>query len=151
MVDVRLKAGTWVLVGDGRKALLAVNAGDALSPDLRKLDVSVDDNPPTHQQGTDVPGRAFSSVGAIRSAVGQTDWHTLQEDRFAAAMAERINRAAAERQFDEILVVAPPKILADLRRAFSAEAKKRVVAEIAKDLTKHPLSEIVKLLTGAAK
>ena len=75
----------------------------------------------------------------------------LEEHRFAAAMAERINKAAAERQFKEIVVVAPPKILADLRRAFSAETKKRVVAEIAKDLTKHPLSEIAKILTGAPK
>lgn len=151
MSEVQLKAGMWVLVGDGRKALLAVNAGDALAPDLRKLDVSIDYNPPTHEQGTDVPGRAFSSVGRIRSAVGQTDWHTLEEDRFAAAMAQRINKAAAERQFEEIVVVAPPKILADLRVAFSTEAKKRVVAEVAKDLTKHPLSEIARILTGTPK
>lgn len=151
MSEIRLKEGTWVLVGDGRKALLAVNTGDAMFPNLRKLDVHVDVNPATHDQGTDEPGRAFPSVGGMRSAMEPTDWHMLEEHRFAAAMAERINKAAAERQFKEIVIVAPPKILADLRHAFSAEAKKRIVAEIAKDLTKHPLSEIEKLLTGTPK
>jgi protein required for attachment to host cells len=151
MADVRLKAGTWILVGDGCKALLAVNAGNALSPRLRKLDVSIDFNPPTHLQGTDEPGRALSSVGGVRSAVEQTDWHMLEEHRFAKTVAERINKAAAERQFKELIVVAPPKILADLRHSFSAEAKRRVVAEIAKDLTKHPLSEIERILTATPK
>jgi protein required for attachment to host cells len=150
MSDIRLKAGAWVLIGDGRKALLAVNAGTALAPDLHKLEVTIDTNPPTHEQGSDAPGRAFSS-GGMRSAVGATDWHMLEEHRFAAAMAERINRAASEKQFKEIVVVAPPKILADLRQAFSGEAKKRIVAEIAKDLTKHPFSEITRIVTGAPK
>src|ERR1700756_2957161 len=102
MTDIRLKAGMWVLIGDGRKALLAVNAGDAMFPDLRKLDVSTDYNPPTHEQGTDEPGRAFSSVGNIRSAVENADWHMLEEHRFATFIAERINKAAMERQFKEI-------------------------------------------------
>jgi protein required for attachment to host cells len=87
----------------------------------------------------------------MRSAMETTDWHKLEERRFATAMAERINKATAERKFNEIVVVAPPKALADLRHAFSAEAKKRIIAEIAKDLTKHPLSEIAKILTGTAK
>jgi protein required for attachment to host cells len=161
MSEIRLKEGTWVLVGDGRKALLAVNAGDTMFPNLRKLDVRVDVNPATHEQGTDAPGRAypsmsapgrgFPSVGGMHSAMEPTDWHMIEEHHFATTMAERINKAAAERQFKEIVIVAPPKILADLRQAFSAEAKKRVVAEIAKDLTKHPLSEIEKILTGTPK
>ena len=41
-----------------------------------------------------------------------------------------------------LVVVAPPRTLAELRRAFHAEVKSRIVAEIDKDLTKEPIYEI---------
>jgi hypothetical protein len=37
------------------------------------------------EQGSDAPGRAYSSVGEIRSAVGETDGHELEMERFAAS------------------------------------------------------------------
>jgi len=48
-----------------------------------------------------------------------------------------------------LVIVAPPKTLADLREAFHADVKARVIAEINKDLTKHPVSEIETHLTAA--
>ena len=48
------------------------------------------------------------------------------------------------------MVVAPPKTLADLRDAFHADVKARIIAEIHKDLTKEPVWEIEKHLTGGA-
>jgi protein required for attachment to host cells len=42
--------------------------------------------------------------------------------------------------------VAPPRTLADLRKAFHADVKKRIVAEIDRDLTKHPVDQIEKHL-----
>ena len=48
-----------VFVGDGRKALFLRNEGDEKFPNLKTERVFVDDNPPTHEQGTDRPGRAF--------------------------------------------------------------------------------------------
>jgi hypothetical protein len=39
--------------------------------------------------------------------------------------------------------------LADLRNAFHADVKARVIAEINKDLTKHPVDEIETHLTAA--
>jgi protein required for attachment to host cells len=41
-----------------------------------------------------------------------------------------------------ILVAAPPRALADLRRAFHADVKARIVAEVDKDLTKQPVDRI---------
>ena len=45
-----------------------------------------------------------------------------------------------------LVVVAPPRTLADLRTAFHADVKKRIVAEVGKDLTKHPVGDIEKHL-----
>ena len=41
-------------------------------------------------------------------------------------------------------MVAPPRTLAELRHVFHADVKKRIIAEIDKDLTKHPVWEIEK-------
>jgi len=45
-----------------------------------------------------------------------------------------------------LVVIAPPRTLADLRDAFHADVKACVVAEINKDLTKHPVWEIESVL-----
>jgi protein required for attachment to host cells len=45
-----------------------------------------------------------------------------------------------------LIVVAPPKTLADLRTAFHPEVKACIVAVINKDLTKHSVGEIEKHL-----
>ena len=47
-----------------------------------------------------------------------------------------------------LVIAAPPRTLADLRRAFHADVKKRIVAEVGKDLTNHPVSEIETHLLG---
>jgi protein required for attachment to host cells len=53
--------------------------------------------------------------------------------KVAAAMEEVVR----SRNVPALVVVAPPKTLADLRHAFHADVKARVIAEINKDLTKH--------------
>ena len=49
-----------------------------------------------------------------------------------------------------LIVVAPPKTLAELRNAFHPDVTACIVAEINKDLTKHPLGEIEKHLMNEA-
>lgn len=146
MTTVRIHNKAWVLVGDGKKALFLRNDGDAELLDLRRAAVRLDDNPPTREQGTDAPGRAHSSVGQGRSAVETTDWHDLAEHRFAESVAAEINEAVRIGACKEIVLVAPPKILGDLRKALSVDAARRVKGEVAKDLTHHPIGEIESIL-----
>ena len=63
---------------------------------------------------------------------------------FAAAMEEMIRA----RKVKALVVVAPPRTLAELRDAFHPDVKACIIAEINKDLTKHPVFEIEKHLTG---
>jgi protein required for attachment to host cells len=49
-----------------------------------------------------------------------------------------------------LIVVAPPRTLAELRDAFHSDVKACILAEINKDLTKHPIAEIEKRFTGDA-
>ncbi|PWB91968.1 host attachment protein [Methylocystis sp. MitZ-2018] len=147
MSEFSVGNGAWVLVGDGRRALFFQNHGDAELLDLRVVETRVDDNPPTHEQGTDRPGRSFTSFSPGRSAMQNTDWHELEEERFARAMADRINQAAESGELDAIAIVAPPKALGEIRKELSVKAQSKVVGELAKDLTRHPLKDIEKALT----
>jgi protein required for attachment to host cells len=146
---LRIPHNAFVFVGDGKKALVFRNEGDAQFLNLKTERVFTDSNPATHEQGTDRPGRAFSSVGGVRSSVGQTDWHKLEEHRFAGEVAAILERIVRERGVEALVVVAPPRALADLRKAFHADVKKKIVAEIDKDLTKHPVDQIEKHLANA--
>jgi protein required for attachment to host cells len=147
MNNVVVHNGAWVLVGDGRKALFFINKGSRDLLDLRVVETRIDENPATRDQGTDRPGRAFASVGGARSAVGDTDWHEVEEERFARAIAERINAGAEANEFSEIVIVAPPRTLGEIRKDLSKKAQGKVAGELGKDLTRHPLADIEKALT----
>jgi protein required for attachment to host cells len=47
-----------------------------------------------------------------------------------------------------LIVVAPPKTPAELRAAFHPDVKAYIIAEINKDLTRHPAGEIERHLVG---
>lgn len=138
-----------VLVSDGRKALFLKNQGDDVFPNLQVERVlQAPDNPQTSQQGTDKPGRAFGFDQ--RSAVGQTDWHQRAEQKFAAEVAEVVNAACSTGDLKVMVVAAPPRTLAELRTHFSEAVRSKIMAEVNKDLTKHPVYEIEQHLVPGA-
>lgn len=139
----------FVVVADGRKMLFFRNEGDAEHPNLNVERVREQDNPADRDQSTDRPGRSFSSVGPGRSAYEETDFHQLEEDRFAAETAELLKKRALRNDFDKLIVVAPPKTLGELRKAYHKEVSARIIGEIDKDLTGHPVDEIEKLIAAA--
>jgi protein required for attachment to host cells len=148
MKDSRIPHDALVLVSDGARALFFRNEGSPLRVRLVIESVLEQTNPPTREQGADQPGRTFASVGARRSAVGQTDWHELNKARFAEDIANALYQAAHAGRFRELVIVAPPKILGKLRKAAHKEVADRIVAELPKDLTSHPAPEIERLLAA---
>ena len=149
MKKLAIPHDAFIFVGDGRKALFLRNDGDEKFPNLKTERVFAEENPPTHEQGSDRPGRSFESARTGRSgAVPQTDWHRLEEDRFVGRVAAALEDLVRKRSVPALVIVAPPHTLADLRRDFHADVKKLIVAEIDKDLTKHPVGEIETHLLG---
>jgi protein required for attachment to host cells len=147
VTQLHISKNALVLVGDGRKALFLRNKGTPREVELIVERELRQDNPPTREQGTDRPGRKYGTDGVSRSAVGETDWHEQAEERFAVEIADTLYQMEHSQQFDELVVVAPPKMLGDLRAAFHPEVARCVVAEVAKDLTTHPIPELAKVLT----
>lgn len=151
MHKLAIPHNAYVFVGDGRKALFLRNEGDEKFPNLKAERVFVDQNPRTHDQGSDRPGRDFGPMGTSRrSSMAATDWHELEERRFAHEVAAALEQLVRAQKVPALAIVAPPRALADLRHAIHKDVKDLIFAEIDKDLTKHPISAIERLLTGAA-
>ena len=149
MSKLRIPQGGFVFVGDGRKALFLRNAGDEKFPNLKVEHVLTHANPPSHEQGTDSPGTTFARAGTSRHAsVAATDWHDLEEHKFAREVAGALESIVRKNGARALVIVAPARTLADLRKAFHDDVKKKIIAEVDKDLTKHPVYEIEKHLTA---
>ena len=137
-----------VLVLDGARALILRNEGTAAAPDLKLERDYAQDNPPTHDQGTAVPGRVNDSMGR-RSAMETTDWHQVAEDRFVERLADEMAKDLAAGVYQHLVVVAPPIALSTFRKRLQPSVRAAIILEIDKDLTKHPAKEITKLVAKA--
>ena len=78
-----------------------------------------------------------------------TDWHDIEEHRFAERVSKALEAFARERKAPALAIAAPPRTLADVRAALAPDAKAKVIVEINKDLTKMPVWEIEKHVVRA--
>ena len=137
---------SFVIVADGRKSLFFRNEGDGEFPNLAVERKEERENPQHSEQARDLAGQAANPVGSVSATMGETDFHVLEEQRFAADMAELLKERALRNDFEALVVVAPPKTLGELRKHYHKEVEKRLVAEVPKDLTNMPVPEIERVL-----
>lgn len=148
MNKLKIAAGEWVVVCDGRKALVLENGGDEKFPNLQTRWVREHQDAPTSAQGTDEPGRVQQSVGTQRSAVEQTDWHDQAERGFLRELAGHLDAALRDGQTRSIILVAPPRALGMIRPLYSPALREAIRAEVSKDLVKTPVHEIERHISG---
>lgn len=158
-----------ILVADGRKMLLLRNEGDATHVNLQVEQKEIHENPKDGDQKSDAAGRASSTQSGpgapaiarggsmhaqgqgaqfapSRGSMEETDYHQLEEDRFAAEVAQILAAKALSNSFETLIVTAPSRTLGELRKHYHKEVEGRLVKEVAKDLTNHPVPEIEKVL-----
>ncbi len=146
MSKVKIATGDWIIVCDGRKALICRNAGDETFPDLKVIEEREIENPSTAEQGSERPGRVQKSATSARSAVGQTDWHDDAERAFLRQLAERLHEAASAGEAGGMILIAPPRALGMIRPALSTAVTAILRAEIDKDFVRLPIADIEKRL-----
>lgn len=169
---MRVPHNAFVLVADGRKSLFFRNEGDAEYPNLKVEAAEEHPNPRDIDQKTDQAGRASSTQGGAnapagasggdghaggggagfapsRGTMGEVDFHQQEEDRFASETAAMLNKQAESGGFEQLIVVAPPKTLGELRKHYGKQLEGRIVGEIAKDLTGQPVTAIEAALAKA--
>jgi protein required for attachment to host cells len=142
MSDKQIRTGDWVVVCDGRKALILENAGDEKFLNLRKKDVYEHEDLPTHVLGSDKPGRVHSSAGTARSAVEQVDWHDNSERAFLETLAQHLDREAQGNPTRHLFLVAAPRALGMLREALTPAVQRAIKLEHHGDWVKLRLDAI---------
>jgi protein required for attachment to host cells len=141
-----------VLVTDGRKTLFFRNHGDENQIDLRTEDFDEREDAKDREMKTDAPGAIGQGGGySGRVAYDETDFHQQEEDRWAVAAAEEVNRRVLKNDFEALAIVAPPKTLGLIRKKLHKEADRRVVCEIPKEMTRRPIPDIEALLVSETK
>ena len=143
---MRIPHAAMVVVADGRKMLLFRNEGDEVYPKLEVVSHEEKIIPGAEDMGSDEPGSNQQFGGTIKSGYENTDFHQLEEDRFAVETADMLNKRALRNEFAKLIVVAPPKVLGALRKHYHKEVEGRILGEIAKDLTHRPTDEIETLI-----
>jgi protein required for attachment to host cells len=165
----------FVLVADGRKMLWFRNEGDGEYPNLKVEEAQEHPNPADRDQKTDAAGGASGSQmgsnapsaarqggmggaggggegGAFAPSRGtfeEVDFHQQEEDRFAAEVADMLKRRVLAHEVEQLVVVAPPKTLGELRKHYHKEVERRIAGELAKDLTGHTVPDIETALKNA--
>lgn len=137
-----LKQDTWVVVADSEKALFLRNKTDGEDPFLEVVRKTEQDNPKDIDQSANRPGRKSDTAHGQRSALDDTDWHQLAKDRFATDLADRLYKRVHKGEMQRIVLVASPQVLGALREHLHPEVRDRVVGEIDKTLTNHPVTKI---------
>jgi len=138
-----------VVVCDARRALFLRNEGDELFPNLQvERHAEAPENGVDAAAGTDRPGRRQNAVGPA-SAVESADRHREAKVQFAEETMRTLESLHKAMQPPGFVLVAPPRMLAALRECLADDMRATLLAEVGKDLTKHPVYEIERLLTNA--
>ncbi len=139
------KSITWIVVADGARARVFRSEGWGSGLEPVESSESEAATRPTRALGTDRPGRVHESADVARHAMApRVDWHRFEKARFANEIAAMLVRGRKAGAFDRLVMVAPPKTLGDLRGALDKETRNSISAELDKDLTHVPPTELRK-------
>ncbi|MEX0679500.1 MAG: host attachment protein [Pirellulales bacterium] len=131
---------TWILVSDASRAKL-------FSAELREDDWSLVkefEHPEGRQMSSDIrpsspPGKMQQRSKAPGARHTAMEPHTTPKEaeaqRFAQHLAEYLEKATAGREFDYLVLVAPPHFLGVLHGTLGRQAAKHLRATVNKDLS----------------
>jgi protein required for attachment to host cells len=146
---------TWILVADGRQAqIYRRQYVDELIPLERRFrrsqfeEVATNEpvpvpgmkwkaeSPAQYEVGRNKIGMVFESANSARS-MSEPHINVREEIRnhFAKTIAGHLNRAQAQKAFDRLVLIAPAKMLGEIKKQLDERVLKQVVAEMPKDLT----------------
>lgn len=145
---MKIATGTLVMALDGGKMQLFRNNGDTRKPVLQLLASQQNENPRSSSQGSDRPGRSFSSASPRRSAMSETDPHDHAEQAFTRSASTILEEHQAEEGGDVIILFAP-SVLGEFRKCCPAKLKPKILAEVDKDVVNHSPDQIVSIISSA--
>ena len=136
------RAKLWYVIADGGRARFVERDEEGAFRTLSSF-VSTELHKSTHELGRDRPARVKESATPARHAVEpRRDLHEAAKGAFIRTVATELAAQLKDGKFDELVLVAPPGVIAELKDALSNPTAKLVVKELKKDLTKVPDHEL---------
>ena len=141
---------TWFLVARRTGATIFSNQGRGTDLEI----VAELDNPDGKLQSseleTDRPGRSFDRAGHGRHGLSSEESAREHvEHVFARKLADFLDKKRCENVFDQLIIVAGPRLLGEMRAALSAATQRLVKLELNKEI-KPTERELRSHLTGLA-
>lgn len=135
---MRLPNNAHVAIVDGENFTVMRNTGQPLEPKLGQA------------EHPDLSATNFSAGVKHQDDIGQKHGRTdLNELAHGAAAAEWLNAKSIAGDIADVVVIADPKTLGEMRRHYHPELEKRLVGEIDKTLSGAPTEQIEKAIANA--
>ena len=128
----------WYVVADGGRARIVTRDEDLHFHTSREID-SADLHHRSQDLGTERPGRGHESATVARHAVEpRTDPHRQAKSVFVESVAALLDEENVRGSFDQLVLVAPDRVLSQLEHALGKAAAGKIGARLQKDLTRTP-------------
>ena len=132
------KPKLWYLIADGGRARFVERDEQGAYRTVVSF-VAAELHARSSDLGRDRPPRVKESANVARHAVEpRRDLHEAAKQDFIALVAEQIAAEHGNGRFDSLMLVAPPKVLTELKQKLSKPMAGLVVGDLQKDLTKVP-------------
>jgi len=132
-----LPKGTTVAVADGEKLSLFRNAGDEANPALKAV------------AEPEIDSVNKGSGASHQNSSANPDGGQSAEDGFAGGIADMLNKRVLDGEIADLVIIAAPKTLGELRKSYHKKLSEVLRGEISKDLTGHALHDIEKAIAAA--
>jgi protein required for attachment to host cells len=132
------KAKVWYVIADGGRARFVERDERGAFRTVSSF-VSTELHAKSSDLGRDRPARVMESATPGRSAVEpRRDLKEAAKQDFVKLVADEIDAEHGRGQFDNLVLVAPPGVLTELKSNLSKPMAELVVGDLQKDLTNVP-------------
>ena len=136
---MRIPSNAHVAIVDGKNFTVMRNGGAPLEPKLDRA------------EQPDLSATNYSAGVRHQDNIGREKGTSTQRDELAhaAAASEWLNAQCVSGDIADLLVIADPKTLGEMRHHYHSELEKRLVGEIAKTMTGQPTDKIEQAIASA--
>jgi protein required for attachment to host cells len=137
---------TWLVVADNSKARI-FTVSSQMGP-IEEIESIVHAEARLHEQKmtSDLPGRGNSKGGAGHSYQDEVSPKDQENINFAKQIANNLDSARKSGKFKQVMLVAAPAFLGNLRNQMTAQTQKITCFELAKNMSHLDAKEIRELL-----
>jgi len=140
----------WFVIADGGRARFVECTQEGRFRTVSSF-LSTNLHKQSRDLGTDRPGRVYESHDSRRHGIDpRHDLHDAEKEDFVGLVIGEIESERMANSFDQFVLVAPPKVLGEFRRALPDKLTSVLSSTLQKDLTNTPDQDLAAHLSTEA-